>query len=180
MNTYDLVKLVKIKQNIVGTSDRSFAIKNGFNYQSVIDWKAEKSNASLSNFVKLAKLAGMSIDEMEDFANAMEKRKNFKQAGFVNLEMMLGISGISGMTLLAMSHLPYQALGALIVGTNFVYYVKLENGKLIKITPEIENQLFGFNPHKFVNLPAANDIEIHQVSTHSNNQSLIYANFRKS
>ena len=59
-----------------------------------------------------------------------------------------------------------------------VYYVKLDNGKLVKITPEIEHQLFGFSRHKFVNLPAANDIEINQIPTHRNNQNLIYARFR--
>ncbi|HYN53441.1 MAG TPA: hypothetical protein VES38_01900 [Methylotenera sp.] len=54
------------------------------------------------------------------------------------------------------------------------------NGELVIITPEIESKLLGYRKHKLMHLAAANDIEINQISTDSINQSLVYANFRKS
>jgi len=57
-------------------------------------------------------------------------------------------------------------------------YIML-NGQIIKISPEVENKLLGFNRNKLIHLQAANDIEINQVSTNRFNQVLVYANFSK-
>ena len=95
MNSYDLVNIIKVKNGEVGSSDRSFAIKYGFNYHNVMDWKSTKSNANNSNYLKLCRLANFSMVEAEEFANAMEKRKNYKEAGFANIQTMIGLSGMS-------------------------------------------------------------------------------------
>jgi hypothetical protein len=50
-----------------------------------------------------------------------ENERPLKEAGFADLEMMLGISSFSGVTLLAMSHLPYEALGASILSSASLY-----------------------------------------------------------
>lgn len=162
MNSYDLVELVKEKQGTTGCSDRSFAMKNGFNYQSVIDWKSNKANANLANFIKLGRLAGLTMEELEEFAGKMEKRKNFKNAGFSNVVFLsaLSASSISAMSLAKLSALPYEAIGAMVLGVNFVYYVKSNEYEL----HEIKGQLRTLSNHELLKFTPANDIESRQVS----------------
>lgn len=112
MKTYDLVVLAKQKQGI--ESDRQFALKNGFSAQNVVDWKAEKANASTANYIRLARCAGLTLDEMEELANELEKRKNVRQAGYSDIQTMLGLSGLS---LLAVTGITYYPQLALRIGT---------------------------------------------------------------
>lgn len=125
MKTYDLVLLGKQKQGL--KSDREFALHNGLSVQNISDWKAERANPNTTNFLILIEAAGLGLKEAKEIANAMEKRKNLKQAGFANVFFLssLSLGSLGAMTLMKMSHIPYAFDAALMLGLGTVYYVKL-------------------------------------------------------
>lgn len=106
MNAYILVEIGKQKQEIA--SDRAFALKNGLTKQNIVDWKAGKSMPSWENMEKLAAAASMELWEAVKVMKEHEAK--MKQAGFATLPMIATLGTISGLTLLATSALPYQAL----------------------------------------------------------------------
>lgn len=115
MNTYALVELGKKKQMIA--SDRAFAIKIGVTSQNISDWKAGRATPNATKFLKLAVAAGMNIEEALEYAESMEKSKFVKEAGFTSIGMLGALGTISGLTLLATSAMPSQALfGAAFIG----------------------------------------------------------------
>lgn len=172
-NIDDLLDTVK---KITG-SDYKTAKLLGIATAHVGNWRGRRGMPSNKHVIEMCKFAGIDIGEaIIAVEYSRENERPLKEAGFADLEMMLGISSFGGLTLLVVSHLPYGALGASILSSASLYIML--NGELVKITPEIEYKLLGFNAHKFLNLPAANDIEIGQISTNSNNQNLIYATFR--
>lgn len=151
------------------------------NTAQVSGWRRRVAFPSNKDLIKMCEASGMDLGEaVKAIENSRENERPLKQAGFGNVVFLssLSLSSFGALTLLKMSALPYETLGALIVSTNFVYYVK-SNGKIF-IIKEVENKLSRFSHHELSYLIAANDIEIDQVSTHRNNESLIYANFRKS
>lgn len=170
---YEIVELAKEKNSI--ESDNAFAIRFGFRRQNVNDWKIGRSEPKGVNLLKLIKAADLTVDEAIEIMS--ESEKNLKEAGFSTLPMMIGLSGISGMTILAMSHLPYQAIGATFMNSASLYIML--NGNSISIS-KIEAELLRFTSHNLRHFEAANDIEINQVSTNSNYENLVYASFGKS
>lgn len=114
---YELVIRAKAAQGI--DSDNAFAVKNGFSRAHVNNWKAGLANPSAVNYLKLAKAAGLNIDEALAYLETPEYMN--KQAGFANLTL---VSGIAGVTFSYMSHMPEIALLAGVAYSGYVYYVK--------------------------------------------------------
>lgn len=94
---YSLVQLAKAKQGI--TSDNAFAIQNGFTRAHINNWKAGLASPSAVNYLKLAKAAGLDIDQALSY---IEEETKKKEAGFTTLPMLglLGAGSIGAMSLL--------------------------------------------------------------------------------
>lgn len=162
---YEIVELAKAKNNI--ESDNAFAIKFGFRRQNINDWKVGRSEPKGVNLLKLLKAADLSIDEAILLMN--ETKKPILQAGFINLGLLIGMSGVSlgVLTLEKMSALPYEALALASVAANVVYYVKLDGQIFYGI--KVKNKLHWCINNELMHVIAANDIEFDQVSTYSLN-----------
>lgn len=102
---YDIVEIAKAKNNI--DSDNAFAMKFGFRRQNVNDWKFGRSEPKGINLLKLLKAADINIDEA--IVLMTDTKKPLLEAGFANIGLL---TTISGMSLLIMSPLPYNLIGA--------------------------------------------------------------------
>ncbi|MFL9711907.1 helix-turn-helix domain-containing protein [Methylobacillus sp. Pita1] len=157
MNAYALVELGKKKQMIA--SDRAFAIKIGVTSQNISDWKAGRATPNATKFLKLAVAAGMNIEEALEYAESMEKSKFVKEAGFTTVKMLGTLGAISGLTLAATSHLPYEALAAGLACVSSVHYVKSDGNLIIVIRMKDQPHLRTWISHDLFQTPAANDAQ---------------------
>jgi len=102
MNAYILVIMGKERQK--ESSDRGFALKNGLTTQNIVDWKAGKSLPNWENMEKLARAADIELWEAVKIMK--ENEVILKQAGFADVQLLMGIMGLSLAAVGAISQSP--------------------------------------------------------------------------
>ena len=102
MSIYEIVQRGKAMQKI--ESDRQFAMANGMDPQNIVDLKSGKSRLNAKNYLKVAKAAGMDLDEALEFLEKVEKQK-----GFARVPAMLVAAVFAAVTLIVT---PYPAEAA--------------------------------------------------------------------
>jgi transcriptional regulator with XRE-family HTH domain len=120
--TYKLVEIVKAKKEI--DSDYGIAMLLGVSKGMVSHWKLGRSEANGVNLLKLIKEANLSIDDALKIMSDVEyNEKQLKQAGFSNVAFLstLSAGGFGAMSLLNMTHLPYEAIGTWLLSSGSFY-----------------------------------------------------------
>lgn len=161
MSAYDLAERVKGRLNL--TSDYQLSELLGVSRSHVSNWKIGRNNPDGITMLKLAELSGLSASDALALVNQKSEQQQLNlQAGFSNVVFLSSLSAASvgAMSIAKLSALPYEAIGAMMFGVNFVYYVKSNEYNL----SEIKGQLRTLSHHELLKFAAANDIEPRQVS----------------
>lgn len=112
---YKLIEVGKTKQRI--ESDRGYAIANGINPQVIVDLKAGKSLPNAINMLKILSAAGLDVN---DGIKAIEKQR---EAGFANIDILIGLSSLSLVGVGGMLYSPALA-GLTAIGCGAIYIIR--------------------------------------------------------
>lgn len=108
-------------------SDYKTAEFLGVERQTISGWRGRRSFPTNRHVLKLCAHCNIDVREaLEAIEFSRENERPLKQAGFADVGLVgwLGMGTFAAMSLDKMTHLPYEAIGAAIIGLNCVYYVK--------------------------------------------------------
>lgn len=117
--------LDQVKHQSGWDSDYKIAKNLGTVSQHVSNWRRRLAMPSNKHVIAMCQAADIDLGKAilaVEFSR--EHERPLKEAGFASMGMMGVLGTISGVTLMATSHLPYEALAAGIACVSTVYYVK--------------------------------------------------------
>ena len=95
--------------------------------QKVSGWRARRFFPRNKEIIQLCEIADLDLKSaILAVEYSRENERPMKQAGFADIGLMgwIGAGSLAALSLDKVTALPYEAIGAVIMGLNVVYYVK--------------------------------------------------------
>lgn len=161
-NIDDFLDAVKMK---TGSDYRTGKLINVV-AQHFSNWRGRRSMPSNRHIIEMCRIANIDVGEaIIAVEYSRENERPLKEAGFGNVVFLssLSVGSFGAMSIMNMTHIPYESIATWAMNSGAVYIMLNSNHPELS---EVKGQLRTLSHEELLKLVTANDIEACQVSAH--------------